>query len=124
MAPISRSLAPLAFQDFGYAEPAADLDEFAARDDHFRLLGREMAQDEHQRRRAIVDHGGGFGAAQQRQVMFEVSGAPATFAAAQVILEVAIIGGDGARAFRPRPSRAENVRDWCGPKMPVPLISG
>ena len=50
-----------AAHDVGNAKRAADLDEFAARHDHF-LLRRQRRQHEQHRRRVVVDDGGGFGA--------------------------------------------------------------
>ena len=44
------------FEDFGDAETAADLDQFAARDDDFLFRApREMPQHQDERRGAVVD---------------------------------------------------------------------
>ena len=52
-----------AAHDVGNAKRAADLDQFAARHDHF-LLRRQRGQREQHRGRVVVDDGGGFGAGQ------------------------------------------------------------
>ncbi len=55
--------AACARHDVRNAERAADLDQLAARDDHF-LFGRERVQDEIDRRSVVVHDDGGFGARQ------------------------------------------------------------
>ena len=52
--PTSRRIAPRDGHDLRDAEAAADLDELAARDDHFLPRG-QGAQDDHRGRGAVVD---------------------------------------------------------------------
>ena len=53
---------------------------------------------EHQRRGVVVDDGRGFGAAQNREAVFEIRRAAATCAAGQTVFEVAVVGADLATA--------------------------
>ena len=61
-----------------------------------------MAQDEHQRGRAIVGHGGRFRAAEQGEVVLEISRARAAFAAGEVEFEIVVIRRDGAECLNHR----------------------
>src|SRR6185503_16009023 len=80
------------FEDFRHSEAAADLDKFAARDHDFALWGHdEMAQHEHERRGAIVYHRGGFGAAENGEIVFQVARATAALAASEIVFEVVVV---------------------------------
>ena len=88
------------FKNFGNAEPAPNLDQLAAGNDDFLLLaGGKMPKHEQQRRGTVVGDGGGFRAAEQREIMFEISRPPAALAAGQVKFEIVVTGGDGLKRF-------------------------
>src|SRR5207245_4432953 len=56
---------PGRLDNFADAKAAADLDQFAARDYNFRFVPGKMPNNQHQRRRAIIDNSGRFCSAQQ-----------------------------------------------------------
>ena len=88
------------FKNFGNAEPAPNLDQLAAGNDDFLLLaGGKMPKHEQQRRGTVVGDGGGFRAAEQREIMFQISRAPASLAAGQVKFEIVVTGGGGLERF-------------------------
>ena len=64
--PTSTSLAPALAHDVGNAERAADLDQLAARDDHFAPV-RERVEHEQHGGGVVVDDGRGLGAGQFAQ---------------------------------------------------------
>src|SRR5205814_9656419 len=82
------------FENFRDAETAANLDQLAARDDHFFSLRGEMPQDEDKRSGAIVHNGRCLGAAEQREIVLEVSRSMAAFAARQIVFKVGVISCD------------------------------
>ena len=53
-----------------------------------------MAHDEDERGRAIVDHGGGFRAAEQSETLFQISGALSPGSGGEVVLEIVVAGAD------------------------------
>src|SRR5205814_8255386 len=86
------------FKNFGNAKSAADLDQLAARNDDFlAFAGSEMPKDEHQGRGAVVDDRRRFRAADEGQVVFEISGAAAPHAAGQIEFEIVVVGGNGLK---------------------------
>ena len=58
-----------------------------------------MPKHEQQRRGTVVGDGGGFRAAEQREIMFEISRTAASLAAGQVKFEIVVTGGDGLERF-------------------------
>src|SRR5919204_6209109 len=80
------------FDYLANAETAADLNELAARDNDLRFFPGKMPHDQHECGGAIVDDGGGFGAAENRQISLEVLGAIATLAGAEIELDIAVAG--------------------------------
>ena len=88
------------FQDFADAKTAADLDEFAARDDDFVFVrSHEMANDQHQRRRTIVHDRRGFGLAKNGESPLEISAAVTAFSSLKIELYIIISGGDISKDF-------------------------
>ena len=106
-------------EDFGDAEAAADLDEFAAGDDDLVVPGGaegdEVAEGDDEGGGAVVDGGGFFRAEDGGEGGFEVGGARAALAGGEVELEVGVAGGDVVRgAARRRAGRGGSGRGWCG----------
>jgi hypothetical protein len=102
-------------QHIGNAEPAADLDELPARDDHLAAAcqRRERQQD---RARVVVDHQRGLRAGQLTQQRFRMDVARAAAARLQVVFEVAVARGDavhrgGARRLAQRRAAQVGVDD-------------
>ena len=73
-------------EDFADTKSAANLDEFAARDDDFRFGPGKMLNDQHQRGRAVVHDRGRFRAAKQRKRGLDVSAALPSAARHQIVL--------------------------------------
>ena len=97
----------------GHAEPAADLHQFAARDDHL-AAGPERRQHQHRRGRVVVDDGGGLGAGQPAEQRLGVA-----VAMARGRPPPGRTRASSSRGRRPRPgpaptARAGRARDWCG----------
>src|SRR5207249_2628836 len=91
------------FKDIRDAKTTADLHQFPARDDDLlSVFGGEMTQGEDQRRCAIVDHRCGLRAAEQREIVFEISSASPTLSAAEVVFEIVVIGGNTLEGFNHR----------------------
>ena len=78
--------------DVGDAELATDLDQLAARDEHFLALG-EHGQGEHQRRRTVVHDERGLGIGDRAQEKLTAPPAGPTIAGGAVDLEVGVVGG-------------------------------
>src|SRR6476661_5831729 len=87
------------FENFGDAKTAADLNQLAARGNHFLFLGGEMSQDEDECGGAIVHHGRCLGAAEQREITLEVSRTMAAIAAGKIVFEIGIISSDRSERF-------------------------
>src|SRR6478752_1561951 len=87
------------FENFRDAKTAANLNQLAARDDHFLFLRGEMPQDEDECGSAIVHHGRCLGAAEQREITLEVSRTMAAIAARQIVFEVGVINSDRRERF-------------------------
>ena len=82
-------------EDVGDAKSAADLHQLAAGDDDLlSLRRREVTEDQHERRGAVVNDRGGIGATQDREVVLEISGPPSALAARQVVFEVVVVRRD------------------------------
>ena len=75
-----------AAHDLGHAEGAADLDQFAARDDRLAPLG-ERIEHEQNRGGVVVDHGGVLGAGQFAQQIANEIVAVAAMAGAEIEFE-------------------------------------
>src|SRR5438876_12386441 len=77
------------------AEAAADLHEFAARDNDFgSMVAEEMTQNQYQSRGAVVDDGCGRRATKDSEIMLEIRRPTAARSAGQTKLEVVVIARD------------------------------
>ena len=84
---------PGSFKDFGDAESAPDLDQFAATDDDLVLFRRdEAAEGENEGGGTVVDGSGGFGFEEDGECRFEVAGALAPFPIEEVEFEIGVTG--------------------------------
>ena len=126
--PTSRRPRAAGFEDFRDAEAAADLDEFAARDDDFFLRpAREMPQHEHERRRAVVDHRG-LPPRRTRRARCCVRGRsarPPRSPVCEIIFEVVVVCADCRRGPRSRAAAGSGARPrFVCSTTPVPLMTG
>src|SRR4029077_12098708 len=100
------------FEDFANSKPAADLDNLAAGNQHFGFRSDEVANDQDQRRRAIVHDRRGFSLAKDGQRSLEVGAASAAVSSLQIKFYVIIsrrdIPKDFSRTLGKR--RADEVR--------------
>src|SRR5207248_3295005 len=67
-----------AVEDLGDAKSASDLNHFTARNNDLRFLFGQMMRDQNQSRGTVVNHGGGFTSAEQREHAFRVPATGAT----------------------------------------------
>ncbi len=99
--------------DLRNPERAANLNQLAARHDHF-LAARQRVQGKEHRGGVVVDHRGRFGAREIDEQLFDHLLAPSAFTEIKVVFQV-----DGARAgavhrLEGRPEGAARVPDSCG----------
>ena len=109
---------PSRFDDFANAKAAADLDQFTARDYNFRFVPGKMPNNQHQRRRAIIDNSGRFCSAQQCERLLDVIAPPTALAGSEIIFEIRIRRTDLAE----RTNRLGS--EWRPPKVRVNDNSG
>ena len=79
--------------DLGNAKGAADLDQLAARDDHFFAFGQRVQPEQH-RGGIVIDHRGGFGAGKLDQQLFQRLFALAAFAGGEIVFQIDRMIGD------------------------------
>ena len=97
-------------EHIGDAEPVADLDQLAARDDDLAPLG-QRGERQQQRRRVVVDDERRLGAGQPAEDRRDVILARARAPVSKVVLEVRVAAADlDARRARPRERSAAEVR--------------
>ena len=104
---------PGRLDNFADAKAAADLDQFAARDYNFRFVPGKMPNNQHQRRRAIIDNSGRFCSAQQCERLLDVIAPPTALAGSEIIFEIRIRRTDLAE----RTNRFGS--EWRPPKVRV-----
>src|SRR6266568_1439974 len=78
------------FQNFANAKASADLDQLAARNNHFIFSLNNVANNQNQRGRAVVDDCGSFRLAEEGESALEVATAITAIAGCQVELQVTI----------------------------------
>src|SRR4029077_5123419 len=78
--------------DFANAKAAADLNEFAARNNYLGFCFDEMLDDQDQRGCAIVYDRGGFRAAKNSEGVLDVIAAMTPLAGCQIVFEIRVTG--------------------------------
>ena len=97
--------------DLRNPERAANLNQLAARDDHF-LAARERVQGQEDRGGVVVDDGGRFGTGEIDEKLFDHLLTPAAFAEIEVVLQVDGTAAGAAHGLdgRLREQRASQIR--------------
>ena len=66
--------------------------QFTARNDYFTIWHGKMTSHQNKGGGAIIDHSGGFGAAEDGEIALHISGATSALAAGEIKFEVAVVG--------------------------------